>query len=490
MNNYFNTLNFRNQIIQLQQCSFLDKKNFINVIDILKDKKIVIIGCGAQGLNQGLNMRDSGLNISYALKNESILTKNQSWKNAINHNFPVGNYETLIPEADLVINLTPDKQHSIVIENIQSLMKKNSVLGYSHGFNIVEVGEIIRKDITVIMVAPKCPGTEVREEYKRGFGVPALIAVHTENDFLQQGLEIAKAWSFSIGSHRAGVLKSSFIAEVKSDLMGEQTILCGLLQSSSIAIYDYLITNGYKSDYAVKLLQHGWEILTESLKHGGITLMLNRLSNSAKFRACELSNNLKQMLKSLFEKHMDDIISGNFSRNMILDWKNKDKNLLTWRDEIKNTAFEQAEVSKAKITEDQYFQHGTLMVAILKAGVELAFETMVSSGIKAESAYYESLHELPLIANTIARKRFYEMNLVISDTAEYGSYLFTKRAIPILSNFIRNIRQDDIGISYPNAVISNIKLQTLNQKIYNHDIEKIGRKLRSYMKNMKSIVNN
>lgn len=488
MKNYFNTLNFRNQVIQLQTCSSLHQKKFQDVIDILKNKKIVIIGCGAQGLNQGLNMRDSGLNITYALKKESILNKNQSWKNAVQNNFLVGDYEHLIPEADLVINLTPDKQHSQVIANIQPLMKKNSILGYSHGFNIVELGEMIRKDITVIMVAPKCPGTEVREEYIRGFGVPALIAVHTENDPLQQGLEIAKAWAFSIGSHRAGVLQSSFIAEVKSDLMGEQTILCGLLQSSSIVIYDYLILHGYTSNYAVKLLQYGWEVLTESLKHGGITLMLDRLSNSAKFRVCELSSNLKTVFKSLFEKHMDDIISGNFSRNMVIDWNNQDKNLLIWRKEIQNTAFEQAATSDDIILEDEYFQKGTLMVAILKAGVELAFETMVSTGIKAESAYYESLHELPLIANTIARKRLYEMNLVISDTAEYGSYLFTKRAIPILNDFIRNIRQEDIGIAYPNNRINNIQLDNLNRIIYDHEIEKIGRKLRSYMTDMKSIL--
>ncbi|QCI26204.1 ketol-acid reductoisomerase [Buchnera aphidicola] len=488
MKNYFNILNFRNQIIQLQQCKLLHEKVFQGVIDILKNKKIVIIGCGAQGLNQGLNMRDSGLDISYALKKESIMNKNQSWKNAIDNNFPVGDYDCLIPEADLVINLTPDKQHSQVIANIQPLMKKNSILGYSHGFNIVEIGEIIRKDITVVMVAPKCPGTEVREEYVRGFGVPALIAVHTENDPLQQGLEIAKAWAFSIGSHRAGVLQSSFIAEVKSDLMGEQTILCGLLQSSSIVIYDYLISHGYTSSYSVKLLQYGWEILTEALKHGGINLMLSRLSNAAKFRVCELSNNLKIILKPLFEKHMDDIISGSFSRNMVIDWNNQDKNLFTWRKKIQYTAFEQAAPSNDMILEIEYFQKGILMVAILKAGVELAFETMLSTGIKAESAYYESLHELPLIANTIARKRLYEMNLVISDTAEYGSYLFTKRAIPMLNDFIRNIRQEDIGMVYPNTKINNIQLENLNQEIYNHDIEKIGRKLRSYMKNMKSIL--
>lgn len=91
------------------------------------------------------------------------------------------------------------------------------------------MGEQIRKDITVVMVAPKCPGTEVREEYKRGFGVPTLIAVHPENDPKGEGMAIAKARAAATGGHRAGVLESSFVAEVKSDLMGEQTILCGML---------------------------------------------------------------------------------------------------------------------------------------------------------------------------------------------------------------------------------------------------------------------
>merc|ERR1711991_1269149 len=101
----------------------------------------------------------------------------------------------MIPSADLVINLTPDKNHSSVIESIVPLMKKGATLSYSHGFNIVEEGMKIRKDITVIMVAPKCPGTEVREEYKRGFGVPTLIAVHPENDPNGDGLAIAKAYA-------------------------------------------------------------------------------------------------------------------------------------------------------------------------------------------------------------------------------------------------------------------------------------------------------
>jgi ketol-acid reductoisomerase len=123
----------------------------------------------------------------------------------------------------------------------------------------------IRDDITVIMVCPKCPGTEVREEYKRGFGVPTLIAVHTENDPNGDGLEIAKASPSGTGGDRAGVLEIlAFIAEVKSDLMGEQTILCGMLQTGSILCFDKMVEKGIDAAYASKLIQYGWETITEA----------------------------------------------------------------------------------------------------------------------------------------------------------------------------------------------------------------------------------
>ena len=102
----------------------------------------------------------------------------------------------------------------------------------------------VRKDITVIMVAPKSPGSEVREEFKRGFGVPTLIAVHPENDPEGKGWDYAKAYAVGTGGHTAGVLRSSFVAEVKSDLMGEQTILCGLLQTGSILCFDKMVAEG------------------------------------------------------------------------------------------------------------------------------------------------------------------------------------------------------------------------------------------------------
>ena len=324
MTNYFNTLNLREQLAQLGQCRFMDADEFEEGANALAGKKVVILGCGAQGLNQGLNMRDSGLNVAYALRQEAIDQKRASFQNATENGFEVGTFESLIPEADLVCNLTPDKQHTGVIERVMPLMKQGATLSYSHGFNIVEEGMNVREDLTVIMVAPKCPGSEVREEYKRGFGVPTLIAVHPQNDPQGKGWAQAKAYAYATGGHRAGVLASSFVAEVKSDLMGEQTILCGVLQTGSILIFDHMVALGVAPEEAARQVQYGWEAQTEALKHGGITHMMNRLTNGAKLRVNELSASLKSIWTPLFQKHMDDIISGAFSRGMMEDWANDD----------------------------------------------------------------------------------------------------------------------------------------------------------------------
>ena len=489
MANYFNQLTLREKIQQLGKCRFMNSSEFSDGINAIEGKKIVIVGCGAQGLNQGLNMRDSGLDISYALRAGAIDQKRTSYLNATSNNFNVGTYEKMIPNADIVINLTPDKNHTSVINSIMPLIKKNSTISYSHGFNIVEEGISIREDITVIMVAPKCPGSEVREEFKRGFGVPTLIAVHPNNDPKKIGLNQAKAYAVATGGHKAGVLESSFVAEVKSDLMGEQTILCGILQTGSILCFDKMVAEGVDPHFASKLIQYGWETITEALKHGGITNMMDRLSNSSKVKAFELSEELKVILKPLFIKHMDDIMSGHFSKTMMEDWSNDDKNLLSWRSSTAETSFEKTSPTKEDIDEQEYFDKGILMVAFVRAGVELAFETMVDSGIKEESAYYESLHETPLIANTIARKKLFEMNRVISDTAEYGCYLFDHAAKPLLKPFMEKIKVDVIGKRYNtnNSEVDNQKLISINEVIRFHPIELIGYELRESMTAMKKI---
>ncbi len=491
MGNYFNTLSLRDKLNQLSKCRFMDTSEFTDGVNILKGKKIVIVGCGAQGLNQGLNMRDSGLDISYALRDAAIAEKRQSFVNASENGFNVGTYQELIPTADLVLNLTPDKQHTSVVKAVMPLMKKGATLSYSHGFNIVEEGTQVREDLTVIMVAPKCPGTEVREEYKRGFGVPTLIAVHEENDPEGKGWAQSKAYAVATGGNRAGVLASSFIAEVKSDLMGEQTILCGLLQTGSILCFDKMVEEGIDAGYASKLIQYGWETVTEGLKYGGVTNMMDRLSNTAKIKAFELSEELKDIMRPLFQKHMDDIIEGRFSAGMMADWANDDKDLLGWRAATAETAFEKTPAGDVEISEQEYYDNGVLMVAMVRAGVELAFEAMTDSGIIDASAYYESLHETPLIANTIARKKLYEMNSVISDTAEYGCYLFDHACKPLLTDFMKNIKTDVIGKPYAKdngAGVDNAKLIEVNAALRNHPVEKVGEFLRSSMTAMKPIV--
>jgi ketol-acid reductoisomerase len=218
--------------------------------------------------------------------------------------------------------------------------------------------------------------------------------------------------------------------------------------------------------------------------------MMDRLSNPAKIKAFELSEELKDIMRPLFQKHQDDIMSGEFSSTMMKDWADNDKNLLTWRAATGETAFEKTAPGSVQISEQEFYDNGLLMVALVRAGVELAFETMTESGIKEESAYYESLHETPLIANTIARKKLFEMNRVISDTAEYGCYLFDHACKPLLADFMKKINTDVIGKNYnegKSGGVDNKTLLAVNEIIRFHPIEIVGAELREAMTSMKQI---
>merc|ERR1712048_611635 len=216
---------------------------------------------------------------------------------------------------------------------------------------------------------------------------------------------------------------------------------------------------------------------------------MNRLDNPSKLKCFELAEELKTIMRPLYVKHQDDIITGHFSKTMMEDWDNGDANLLKWRAETAETNFERTPAGNVQIAEQEYFDNALLMVAMVKAGVELAFEEMVNVGMRPESAYYESLHETPLIANTIARKKLYEMNKVISDTAEYGCYLYSQECVPLLKEFMEKVDVDIIGTKYNKGStgIDNQKLVAANEAIENHPVEVIGRELRSYMTDMKDI---
>ena len=196
-------------------------------------------------------------------------------------------------------------------------------------------------------------------------------------------------------------------------------------------------------------------------------------------------------MRPLFQKHMDDIMTGHFSKTMMEDWSNDDKNLLTWRAATGETAFEKTPASNDEISEQEFYDNGVLMIAMVRAGVELAFESMTESGIIAESAYYESLHETPLIANTIARKKLFEMNRVISDTAEYGCYLFDHACKPLLTDFMKKIDVDVIGKPFNTSNsngVDNAKLIAVNKALREHPVEIIGARLRESMTAMTPIV--
>lgn len=170
------------------------------------------------------------------------------------------------------------------------------------------------------------------------------------------------------------------------------------------------------------------------------------------------------------------------------DWANDDINLLTWRAATGETAFEKQVTTNQEITEQEYFDHGTLLVAFVRAGVELAFEAMTESGIIDASAYYESLHETPLIANTIARMKLAEMNRVISDTAEYGCYLFDHACKPLLTDFMKTVSTNVIGKSFSSENgVDNQELIRINKIIRNHPVEIVGEQLRASMTAMKVI---
>merc|ERR1712176_1461737 len=250
-----------------------------------------------------------------------------------------------------------------------------------------------------------------------------------------------------------------------------------------------MVEKGIDKGYASKLIQYGWETITEALKHGGITGMMNRLDNPSKVKCFELAAELKEIMQPLYFKHQDDIITGHFSKTMMEDWDNADVNLLKWREETALTAFEQTPAGSIVIEEQEYFDNAILMVAMIKAGVELAFEEMVAVGMKPESAYYESLHETPLIANLIGRKKLYEMNKVISDTAEYGCYLYNHSCVPLLKDFMSKVDTSVIGTKFNKSgnAVDNIDLLEANEAISSHPIEVVGKELRGHMTAMKRV---
>jgi len=285
--------------------------------NIIKDKKIAIIGYGIQGRGQALNLRDSGLNVI-----ASELEGTENYKNAIADKFKPLKASEAAKEADIIQILTQDHVQAIVYKNnIEPNLTKGKALVFSHGFNIHFKQIVPPKDVDVFMVAPKGPGALVRQQYEEGKGVPCLVAIY--QDATGKAMKTALAYAKGIGGTRAGVIETTFKEETETDLFGEQAVLCGGATALIKAGFDTLVKAGYQPEIAYFECLHELKLITDLIYRTGIQGMRKRVSDTAEYGDLTrgpriVSNEIKKEM----EKMLKEIQSGQFAKEWIDENKN------------------------------------------------------------------------------------------------------------------------------------------------------------------------
>jgi ketol-acid reductoisomerase len=278
-------------------------------LSILKDKTIGVLGYGSQGRHQALNMKDSGLNVIIGLRKGS-----KSWEKAKEDGFEVYEVAEASKISDFIIFLIPDvEQPSVYNKEVAPYMKDGKILGFSHGFNI-HFGLIKPpKTVDVIMVAPKSPGVRVREEYIKGSGVPALVAVY--QDASGKAWDEVLAWAKAIGSTRIGVIKTTFKEETETDLFGEQCVLVGGLMELIKKAFEVLIENGYQPELAYFEVLNEAKLIMDLIYQGGLENMLKGVSDTAKYGGLVYGPKvIDDHVKSNMYKILENITSGRFTK--------------------------------------------------------------------------------------------------------------------------------------------------------------------------------
>ncbi len=278
-------------------------------VNLLRGKRIAVIGYGSQGFAQSNNLRESGCNVTVGLRADS--SSRAKAEKAGLRTLPVAQAAA---EADIIMMLVPDEQGAdVYAQDIAESMRPGKYLAFSHGFSI-HFGFITPpEDVNIFMVAPKGPGHLVRKEYTRGAGVPCLLAVHQDptGDTKQVGLAYASA----IGGGRAGVIETSFREETETDLFGEQAVLCGGLTSLITAGYETLVEAGYAPEMAYFECLHEMKLIVDLLYEGGISEMRYSISNTAQYGDMTrgpmvINDETKQRMQGL----LAEIQSGAFAR--------------------------------------------------------------------------------------------------------------------------------------------------------------------------------
>ena len=309
--------------------------------EIIKNKNVVIVGYGSQGHAHANNLKDSGGNVTVALRSDS-----SSWVKAETAGLEVKEVSEAVKDADMVMVLIPDELQSDIYKNeIENNIKEGAVLAFAHGFNIHFEMIVPRADLDVIMIAPKGPGHTVRSQFESGAGVPCLLAVH--KDISGNAKSIGLSYACAIGSGRAGIIETNFKDETETDLFGEQAVLCGGLTSLIQTGYEVLVENGYPPEMAYFECLHEVKLIVDLIYEGGLQNMRYSISNTAEYGDYVsgpkvVNADTKQVMESI----LDRIQSGDFAQEFMDDSRKSNLGkggpmMQQYREEASNHSIEQ-----------------------------------------------------------------------------------------------------------------------------------------------------
>ncbi len=284
-------------------------------VNLIKSRKVVVIGYGSQGHAHAANMRDSGVeDVTIALRPGSA-----SAAKAEAAGFKVMSVPEAAAWADVMMMATPDElQAQIYRDELHGNMKQGAALAFAHGLNIHFKLIEPREDLDIFMIAPKGPGHTVRSEYVRGGGVPSLVAV--DQDSSGNALEIALSYASAIGGGRAGVIETTFQEECETDLFGEQVVLCGGLTSLITAGFETLVEAGYAPEMAYFECLHEVKLIVDLIYEGGIANMRYSISNTAEFGDYVSGPRIiDEHVRAEMKRVLTDIQSGRFTRDWMLE---------------------------------------------------------------------------------------------------------------------------------------------------------------------------
>ena len=283
-------------------------------INVLKGKKVAIIGYGSQGHAHALNLKESGVDVCVGLYEGS-----KSWDKAVKQGLEVMTTEEAAKAADIIMILIPDeKQAALYKKSIEPYLTEGKTLMFAHGFNIHFGCIVPPKNVNIVMIAPKGPGHTVRSEYQAGKGVPCLIAV--EQDATGNAYDIGLAYALGIGGARAGVLETTFRTETETDLIGEQAVLCGGVCALMQAGFETLVEAGYDERNAYFECIHEMKLIVDLIYQSGFAGMRYSISNTAEYGDYVTGPKLiTEETKKTMKKILSDIQDGSFAKEFLLE---------------------------------------------------------------------------------------------------------------------------------------------------------------------------